>query len=75
MLLHSEDMFPHEHSAVNNKCVCGVLFVFWFFLPGSNILSHLLLFLSDLHSRSSREAEADEEEMQNRDGEKNASAR
>ena len=25
-------------------------------------------FLSDLHSRSSREAEADEEEMQNRDG-------
>lgn len=32
-------------------------------------------FLSDLHSQSSREAEADEEEMQNRDGEKNANAR
>lgn len=55
--------------------VCGVLFVFLFFLPGSNILSHLLLFCLIFTAGAAEKAEADEEEMQNRDGEKNASAR
>lgn len=55
--------------------VCGVLFVFLFFFARLKHFVTSSAFLSDLHSRSSREAEADEEEMQTIDGEKNANAR